>query len=556
MNRVLTQVTESSKKKFNKDILEGVAKKYLYQALEFIDGLIKNNIDNLNPSVGLSYLGYRRLDPYEEYKLDVDNNKYDIARNYLYKAEFKFNLRGEDFSRILALPFVEENGAIMYLSDTAYTVVPVLTEYSINPTGNEIFIRLLKDKIIAKRLDKNYVKNGQITRLSYIHGKVYKLKTAGIYDRIPLALYLFYKDGIKNTFKERAGVDVIFTEDETEANKYRETHNIYETTGTKPKNIRVVNYSPYRLKILIPKDQDNVFVQNLIAGLISSIDMYPDLARSRFLKEIGTKNEQRFWKILLGKIIFKGQYEIYKIIENMDTHLTLLNSYLDISVKNKLKEIGVYVNDFYDLLAYILKNFINLTMNSEKRSGDINNRYVEIIYYILFNIITGVNKTFFKINESNNKKPISMKEINNIFSKELSIRKIYNIIKSNGVNISVMPVDYTADNLYPKISAILEDQNRGSGVKRSKENAFPNYTKQVRAEDAIIGSLLYLPKKSPTPRIRINPFVEIDFKTGKFKLDEYEGMMEKINHMLQGKIDDEELLSKIEVEIDDKTEGV
>ena len=457
MNPVLKNVLDRSKKQMNRDVIEGLAKKYLHNAMMFIDSLIRNNINNINPNIELVYEGCRMLTPIEEYKFDINNSRYDIARNYLYKAEFKFSYKGEEFRRILALPYVEENGSIIYLSDTAYTIVPVLTEYSINPTGNEIFIRLLKDKLIAKRLDKNYIKNGEVVKLSFIHAKTYKLKNSGINNAVPLALYLFYKDGVVNTFKNRANVDVVFIKPDEDVEKYKKDYNIYESLGIKPRFIKTTNYRPHNVKIAIPKEQDNVFAQNLIAGLLTSFDLYPDYVTMAFFRRLNQSNENKFWKVLLGKVIFKDSYKIDKLIEHMDVHFELLDSYLDVTVKEKLKEINVYINDFYDLLAYILGNFIKLTVNSEKRSGDITNRYVEILYYILFNLITGINKAFFKINDSYKKNKLSLKEINNIFNKEMSSRKIYSIIKSSGVNLSIMSIDYTADNLYPKISAFLED---------------------------------------------------------------------------------------------------
>ena len=555
MNPVLRNVIDNSKKKFNREIIEGLAKKYIYNAANFIDSLIRNNVNNLNPNIGLGYLGYRVLTPEEEYKLDILNNKYDIAKNYLYKIELKFTLKGEEFTRILALPFVEENGSIIYLSDTPYVIVPVLTEYSVNPIGNQIFIRLLKDKLIIKKMDKNYIKNGVVTKLAYIYSKSYKLKNSGIYDKIPLALYLFYKDGIINTFKNRAGVDVKFLSKDEDVTPYLKDYNVYESTGIKPRIIKTSNYRPHGIKVLVPKDQDNIFAQNLISGLLTAFDFYPDYVVMAFFKRLNTSSENKFWKILLGKIIFRNNYKIDKLIENMDVHLNLLDSYLDVTVKEKLKEINIFVEDFYDLLAYIIKNFLNLTINSEKRSGDINNRYIEILYYILFSLISGINKAFLKINDNYAKNKISIKEINNIFNKEISTRKIYSIIKSSGVNLAIMPIDYTADNLYPKISAFLEDQNSGNGVNREKNNAFPEYTKNIRAEDIAIGSILYLTKKAPTPRKRINPYVEVDDKTGKFILDEYQSYIDKVNKMLEGKIEDNDLLDRI-IDVDDsKVEG-
>ena len=90
---------------------------------------------------------------------------------------------------------------------------------------------------------------------------------------------------------------------------------------------------------------------------------------------------------------------------------------------------------------------------------------------------------------------------------------------------------------------------------RDKDNAFPNYLRQIRAEDVVFGSILYLPKKAPTPRVRINPFIEVDERTGKFIIDEYKGFIEKVNKMLEGKIEDNNLLDKIIDTDDDKVEG-
>jgi len=44
------------------------------------------------------------------------------------------------------------------------------------------------------------------------------------------------------------------------------------------------------------------------------------------------------------------------------------------------------------------------------------------------------------------------------------------------------------------MSGILEDQNRGSGVVRSKKNALPSSSRVIRGEDIIFGSMLDLKK--------------------------------------------------------------
>ncbi len=558
MNKVLKSVlNDKNKKHMNRVVMEGIPKHSILKAPEFVDALIRDNIKELDPSIKLVYKGFRYLDPREEYETDKIGTSYDLAMNYLYKIELQFELDGEPFNRILALPFVEENGSVIKLSDTQYVMLPVLTEYAINPTGGKVFIRLLKDKLNFMRQDRPFIVNGILTSLPYIYAHTYKLKSNGIFDKVPLGLYLFYKDGLFETFKKRAGVDVIITDKDEEVEKFRETHDVYEVTGKKPKMVKISNYRPPKFKVLLPKEHSkNLFAKSLIANLLFAFELYSDFVNLYYKVHYDSLEQERgFWKLLLAKIIFKDAYEIDKLLSNIQTHLDLLKTYLDVTVKSRLEELGIYLNDFYDLIAYVMENYHKLVINSEKRSGDIENRYIEVLYYVLFDIIAGINKTFFKINENFRNKQATIKNINSIFNQELSPKKIYSIIKNGGTNLAIMGIDYTGDNLYPKISSILEDQNRGRGVKRDKDNAFPPYIRNIRAEDIVFGSILYLPKKSPTPRLRINPYIEINPNNGKFIIDEYKNFIDIVNSMLEGKLEDDELLDRIIVDEDDKVEG-
>jgi len=85
-------------------------------------------------------------------------------------------------------------------------------------------------------------------------------------------------------------------------------------------------------------------------------------------------------------------------------------------------------------------------------------------------------------------------------------------------------------------------QNRGQGVKRSTRNVLPPNTKTLRAEDLAFGSMLYLIKKYPSPRFKINPFVKVELETGKIKLDDdVKRTVDKLEVMLTHKFEDDEI---------------
>lgn len=101
-----------------------------------------------------------------------------------------------------------------------------------------------------------------------------------------------------------------------------------------------------------------------------------------------------------------------------------------------------------------------------------------------------------------------------------------------------MQLDSVNDIKYPKVTSILEDQSRGNGVKKGSRGAqdFPESTRQLKGHDLILGSLLFLTKKAPSPRFRINPFLHYDVKTGRILIPEYLApIVDKVDTMLKGK---------------------
>lgn len=94
-------------------------------------------------------------------------------------------------------------------------------------------------------------------------------------------------------------------------------------------------------------------------------------------------------------------------------------------------------------------------------------------------------------------------------------------------------------------------QSRGQGVKRDKKAAFPHFARTIHAEDLFLGNILYITKKAPSPRFKLNPFLPVDLETGKIIVnEENRRILDKLENMLQGKFEDDNILEK-EVIVED-----
>lgn len=98
------------------------------------------------------------------------------------------------------------------------------------------------------------------------------------------------------------------------------------------------------------------------------------------------------------------------------------------------------------------------------------------------------------------------------------------------------------DLIYPKCSALIENQNRGVGVRRGPNSQFPHTLKSIASSDIVIGSLLYIPKSSPSAKLRLNMFSRFNRKTGDIIIpEESKEMLVELDDMILGKVNDNEI---------------
>jgi hypothetical protein len=518
--------------------MQGLGVLYMKNAEEYIDQVFHSASKSLN-AFGLQYVGYERCTPQEEYEevTKARNNKriFDIAKSDVYMVKYLFTFQGIPLPpRFIYLPYVNEGG-IFSLGGSQYHITPVMSDKVISPGDNSVFVRLLRDKIIFRRLPYTLIVDDVRETRHVVWAQIYRKPTEN--TKVPattkantcIAHYLFAKYGFRQAFIKFAGFDPIVGKDEINTTTYTsDEYVICKSSQIKPKTFIGDFYVPTEIRIAIPKTHWNELTKALVVGLFYVIDHFP----SRFEPE-HLDNNTMLWMLLLGEIVFSARYSHSKLYSSIEEHFASLDDYVDTINVIKLRENGYHVKDFYDLLSLILDKFATFVNNNEHASMNMFGKSLEVLYYMLYDITASIFKVNFRLSKLASKKPLTEKDIIETFNTNMKPGVVYSL--SSG-KIIAESVSYSGDHMYPKITSKITEQEGGAGGMRGQR------TRTVVDEDKRLdismiegGSVLFLSKSNPTPVGKINPYMSIDIKTGTIlpnpKFDE---LREKTRKLLTG----------------------
>lgn len=470
MNSVLAELMDNTCPRVNKSILEGTVKDIFLTIPDFLNEYIISNMQSIDSRINLRYLGYRRLTPEEELARNLSNDisisKYDLARSDIYPIEFIFEFDGEEIRKVMYLPFAED-GNLMYISNTRYSVTPILTDTVISPSEDKVFLRLLKDKITIRSLPRQFFLNDEIIIGQVIHGSTLRNYVNLLQDRIgkavvPISTYILGKYGFFETIRRFGKIDPslvkVTLDDNVDTNRY----NVYKSIKVKPKGLIQSSYVGHNMKIMLDKSvKPDHFINNLIYGIIYLFDVLPQHCNDtvNLINSGNTEKEIYYWQILLGRLIYKNALSLDAISKDIKEHYAVLDSYIDSFTANKLMDTNFNISNFFDLLALVLSQYNTWTINYKEYNNNLLNRYIDIIYYVMYDIIISFNRVLLNLNRrANMPKELTLKEVTKIFSTELKSKKIFSLVKSQQTNITMSSFDYTGDIKYPKSTALLSDQ--------------------------------------------------------------------------------------------------
>ena len=548
MNPVLRNTLRRTTPRFNRDVVDGFAKKMLAKGPEWIDEQIKSSLTSLSDHIDFQYFGWRKVTPREELNKMILNRtsgvSYDLAVNDVYMIELQFAFKGERFSRHMYLIYCKD-GNILSMSGSMYHCVPVLSDKVISPTNSRVFVRLHKVKSTFSAKPRNFIVDGVRVLGNVIHGNLLIVAIGQVVDYIgnPLTsvtLYLTGSMGLKQAIMKYTGASDVKVL-QGDVGELALDYIVYESTRIKLRGLKSAGYTGHDVKILVSRDvKKRKLCDNIVYGLIYTLELLPVVADDYVDAFNGSlEDEIMLSRILLGRVIYKDSYSVDRVISDINEHYILLEGYLDEHLKDKLGEIGVHADDVFDLLAGIMEKYEYWTNDSAAYNANIENRYIDFMYYLFSDITIGFNKVILAMNKRMSKSDMSIREVNKIMDKNFSPRKILSLTKSTKMNLAMNGCDCTSDIKYPKITSLLEDQSNGNGVHRSPHKTLPEATKVLNGGDLAFGSLLFLTKTRPTPRGRLNMFVNIDTTTGTILLPEnIKRDVKVLSRQLEGREDD------------------
>lgn len=516
MNKLFARLCEENTPRVNSPVMDGLAVTYMRHAEEYIDKVFRSASKSFPE--GLKYLGYERCTPEEEYleSTKIKNNKrsFDLAKSDLYLVKYSFSYMDQPIpNRYIYLPFVND-GAILSLGGSRFAITPVISDKVISPGFDNLFVRLLRDKIIFKRTYHAVVINGKRETNHVIWSQIYRKNRSGkkpaatTKANTAIAHYLFAKHGFSAVFQKYCGfVPIVGTTEITPENYPEDQWIICESTKVKPKTFIGDFYTASEMKLAVPKDQWNNITKGLVVGFFYVVDHFPNRLLPTYLDSINT------WMILLGHIVFSGHFGENKLYQNILEHFISLDDYIDTIVTEKLKECNYEVNDFYDLLVLVISEFNSMVLDNTNSANSMYGKNLEVLYYVLYDITASIFKVNFRLGKLASKKnPLTMNDVIETFNRNVKPGAIFGLASGKIITESV---SYSGDHKYFKITSKITEQESLPGATRGKGKRLSvGVDKHLDISMVEAGSVLFLSKSNPSPTNRINPFVELDITTG------------------------------------------
>lgn len=516
----IQKLIDDATPKINRALGDGLAIKHMQVSEEnkgvegYVDSIFQSAAKSFPP--GLVYLGGRRCTPIEEFNETTKKkgNRYvfDVARSDVYLMEYKFRYNDEKpIVKYLSLPFVGEAGTI-YISGSRFVISPILSDKVISVGLSNIFIRLSKARLTFNRLTQNYEVNGSRDAVQVAWSDIYNVKQNDnapkktIIGKCTLTHYLLCKYGFSDTFRLYGNCVPIIGGFEINVDTYpADEWNICSSscydTPNKPKGFGKSYYEPSPIRLAIRKTEFTPIVRNLVGGFFYCVDHFPSFVIPEYI------DHKELWMWLLGQLIWSGNVSRGKLVNDVTDHISSLDDYVDGIVSDKLKDIGYYCDDIYQIFALIINNFDEWILASDDRINTVYDKELSILYFICYEISSAIFNLSFKLKAAQ-KKEINNNKIITIMNMNLKPGTIFKITREHG---EVTTTSSSGDNKALKTTMLLVPQGSSSRTKSKKDRmAIDDPGIRLNASLAEVCSYNGLPKSEPSGRARLNVFVNID----------------------------------------------
>jgi hypothetical protein len=441
------------------------------------------------------------------------------------------------------LPSVRQAGLITIRAST-FAISPVLADRAISYGVNTIFIPLQVTKLTFERLDHTFRIYDVQDGLESNWNETANVAWATVYNRNPekgannrnritakhtMAHYLFSKYGVTQTFKMVSNSDVyVGYPDEINYDIYpKEEWLICGSKQICPRTLRGVRRSGYvatNIRMAIRRTAWTTQNIGLVAGFFYIADHFPQRVEPEFIEST------RFWRILLGHLIFGSDQSEGKLADEIDNHIESLDESLDERSRLDLRSENINANDIYQLFAFIIGALSEMVIQSDNVESTMYDKELMVLRYALFDINKAISHFKFALQKAV-RKPKIKEEINNALRRNLTVDAIMKINRQHG---EVAGISSPGDNMYFKITSNLVPQTSATGNGRnSGKSAAGDASKLLHSSIVEVGSYNNLPKASPDGRTRISPYVQYDASYRVVRNEKFRELIDDVQRRIQ-----------------------
>lgn len=452
---------------------------------------------------GLTYDGYSHCCPYEQFTdmVKPKNAKtYDVSHTDTYLIKINLSLDGQRLDpRYLALPYIHRGG-VMEIRGSRYVISPTLTDLNFTVDSKSIFLPMTQTRLTFNKTAYWYTASDQQVNSNIYYSRFYHGNSANKpSDKLVplLALYMFTEYGVTETFKRFFDCEFHIGAEEINVDAFPESDWIIaHSTGLLPRGMRGVSKLPCVRVAVRKEDHERHDIKSMLASLFYIVDHCSD-APFIVASEMDTRI---MWKRAMFRFIWRNYNELQNM-ENLDKHLESIPHYMDDIIRQRLMADGIMVDTLYDLFAYLIKNYDNMTLTTEPASTK--GKVMSVLPELMFEVIGMITKMVFNLQKYKNR-PIKRSDIN----REMPFMFKSNIVTQCTGRQMATTLDSATDNLLMKISGVVSLTIKTPSSKRASEMNHPAF--KMHSSMFQTCSYTCISKSSPTGRGRVNPFMSLE----------------------------------------------
>jgi len=524
-----TKAVMDAQPSFSDVIIDGFSRKQVEHTAEFLDTVLKTSHKAVR-DVKFEYVGYSIMSPEQEFETEITTYfgkpksgkiNCDVTMSSVRRVKYTFTYDGEPLWVDMYLPIINKDNT-MTISNTKYVLMPVLTDKIISPQKDHVFIKFYRHKIREEDIVFNLMKMDKVDEVPALHRvlipycpKLYGIRD--IKDRLgfgavtPLALYMLAKHTLSGVNKKfHSNIKVLNSDDPEISTLVKKGWTAYSSMGKQLPEMKMV-ISERHSKVVMAERTDS-FSETLATSILYMFDAMPDM-------EDQYEDSVLFWKYALGLMTFKRNISSEGLMVSINDHLINLDTYVDSITRDDIRSMG-YTNiddtfDFFSFVHILIRDHKIFKKIGLSNSSTVLDKNLDILYYMMFDIISSFNTAFSELNKVFKDKEKKGQEITHknvldvMQSRSMRTRAIFNISKGKNSILPLILANNCCDNKVLKITSLVELQSRGNGVKKASNKGssnLPAEATQLKAIDVYYGNNFHLPKSLASPLARLNPY--------------------------------------------------